>query len=319
MEDVPDPKPGPDQAVVALRAAALNHRDAWIRKGLYANIKLPLIPGSDGAGEVVEVGSKVDRAWIGRPVLINPSLDWGPDERVPGPGWRILGLPDAGTYAARVLVPAESLFDKPKGLSWEEAAALPLAGLTAYRAVVTRARVRTGETVLVTGVGGGVATFALEIARQLGARVFVTSGSEAKLARAVSLGALGGALYTASDWPERIAALAGGIDVAVDSAGGETFARLTELVRPGGRIVTYGATRGSPSTVEVRRIFWKHLDLLGTSMGTPREFGQLVRLCEEGGLRPVIDQVFPLSKAAQAHARMDAGDQLGKIVLSIHP
>ncbi len=318
LEEVPDPVAGPGEAVVRLHAAALNHRDAWIRHGLYAGIKLPLIPGSDGAGEVVSVGDGVDPAWLGRAVVINPSLEWGPDDRAPGPRWRILGLPDPGTYAELVKVPADHLFDKPPALSWEESAAIPLAGLTAYRALVTRAQVQAGETVLVTGIGGGVATFALTIARYLGARVFVTSSSDTKLEKARGLGAEGGANYRDPDWPNVLsAAVPGGFDVAIDSAGGETFAKLLELVRPGGRVVTFGATAGSPSTVEVRRIFWKQLTLLGSTMGTPGEFAAMIRLCSDGGLRPVVDSVFPLAQAGEAHRRMDQGAQLGKIILRI--
>lgn len=319
LEDVPDPAPGPGEAIVRLRAAALNHRDAWIRHGLYAGIKLPIIPGSDGAGEVAAVGDGVDRSWIGKPVVINPSLDWGSDERAQGPFYRILGLPDHGTYAELVKVPAANLFAKPLQLSWDETAAIPLAGLTAYRAVVTRAKVQAGETVLVTGIGGGVATFALAIARHVGARVLVTSGSDAKLARARELGAAGGVNYTSPDWTTQIVAMAGsdGIPVAIDSAGGDAFARLLEVVEPGGRIVTFGATTGSPSTVEVRRIFWKQLSVLGSTMGSPREFGEMVKLYGEGGLRPVVDAVFPLAQAADAHRRMDAKEQMGKIVLRI--
>jgi NADPH:quinone reductase-like Zn-dependent oxidoreductase len=319
LEEVPDPILGPGEAVVRLRAAALNHRDAWIRHGLYAGIKLPIVPGSDGAGEVAAVGDGVDRAWVGRAVVINPSLDWGDDERAQGPRYRILGLPDPGTYAELVRVPAGNLVAKPPRLSWEEAAAIPLAGLTAYRAVVTRARVAAGETVLVTGIGGGVACFALTIARHLGARVLVTSGSDEKLARARELGAAAGANYHAPDWHHVIVALAGeqGVQVAIDSAGGATFARLLEIVEPGGRIVTFGATTGSPSTIEVRRLFWKQLSLIGSTMGTPREFAEVVRLHGEGGLDPVIDRVYPLAQASDAHRRMDEGGQMGKIVLKI--
>jgi len=315
--DAPDPVPGPGEAVVRLRAAALNHRDAWIRKGLYANITLPVILGSDGAGEVAAVGEGVETRLVGVAVVINPSLEWGDDEQAQGPTWRILGLPEDGTHAQLVKVPSSSLFPKPPELTWEEAAAVPLAGLTAFRAVVTRAAVTAGETVLVTGIGGGVSTFVLAIAKARGARVFVTSGSDDKLARARELGAEGGVNYRDPDWSRKLTALAGTVDVAVDSAGGETFAKLLEIVRPGGRIVNYGATTGSPTTIEARRLFWKQLALLGSTMGTPREFGRMLELYGAGGLRPVVDRVFPLEAVADAHRRMDQAEQFGKIVLAI--
>jgi zinc-binding alcohol dehydrogenase/oxidoreductase len=320
VDDAPDPVPGPGEAVVRLRAAAFNHRDVWIRRGLYSNIRLPVILGSDGAGEVAAVGDGVDRALLGTPVVINPSLDWGDDERAQGPAWRILGLPEDGTHAQLVKVPASSLFPKPAALTWHEAAALPLAGLTAYRALVTRANVQAGETVVVTGIGGGVATFALAIARALGARVWVTSGSDAKLARASEIGAAGGVNYRRDGWATELAAMTGGgPDVIVDGAGGETFAQALAIARPGGRIVSYGATSGSPSTIEVRRLFWKQLTLLGSTMGTPREFAGMLRLYQEGRLRPVVDCVLPLGDVAEAHRRMEAGEQFGKIVLDLEP
>jgi NADPH:quinone reductase-like Zn-dependent oxidoreductase len=227
-------------------------------------------------------------------------------------------LPEDGTHAERVKVPADALFPKPPALSWEEAAAIPLAGLTAYRALATRAAVTTGETVVVTGIGGGVSTFALAMARARGARVFVTSGSDAKLTRARALGAAGGVNYRQSDWVARLLELTGGgADLAVDSAGGETFAKLLEVVKPGGRIVTYGATTGSSSTIEVRRLFWKQVTLLGTTMGTPSDFTGMLSLYRDGGLRPVIDRVFSLAEVVDAHRHMDRAKQFGKIVLRI--
>ena len=317
LEQAASPEPGPGDAIVALRAAALNHRDAWIRKGLYAGVKLPVILGSDGAGEVTDVGRGVDPSWIGRHVVINPSLGWGDDARVQAPSYKILGLPDDGTYAERVRVPAENLFLKPAALSWEAAAAIPLAGLTAYRAVVTRARVQRGETVLITGIGGGVATFALLIARHLGARVIVTSASDVKLERAGQLGAAGGVNYANDGWPKQAQALCdGGPDVIVDSAGRDAFPALLDIVKPGGRIVTFGATTGSASSFEVRRVFWKQLTILGSTMGTPAEFAEMLALFD-GTLVPVVDRVFPLAAAPDAHWRMDSADQFGKIVLEI--
>lgn len=317
LERVPEPQPGPGEVIVRLRAAALNHRDAWIRQGLYAGITLPIIPGSDGAGEVLAVGEGVDPTMLGNRVVINPSLDWGGDSRVQGPSYRILGLPENGTYAERVRVPASNVFPKPAALSWEAAAAVPLAGLTAYRAVVTRARVQPGETVLVTGIGGGVATFALLLARHAGARVIVTSGSDAKIARARQLGAADGVNHKTEGWGRAVRSLTDeGPDVVIDSAGREVFPTLIDIVRPGGRIVTFGATTGSPATVEVRRIFWKQISILGSTMGTPAEFREMLALFD-GPLAPVVDRVFPLSAAADAHRRMDQADQFGKLVLEI--
>lgn len=319
LEEVPDPTPGPGQVVVRLRAAALNHRDLFICRGQYAGLRFPIIPGSDGAGEVAAVGRGVSGVSTGTPVVINPSLDWGDDPRAFGPRWRILGLPDNGTFAEQVVVPAANVLARPAGLTDEEAAAIPLAGLTAYRAVVTRGRVRRGETVLVLGVGGGVATFALLIARHAGARVLVTSGSDAKLARARALGADGGFNYKTSDWVAAVreATDGRGPDLIVDGTGGETFERALDAARPGGRIVTYGATTGNAPRLTVRRIFWKQLDVLGSTMGTPDDFREMLALFGEDGLRPVVDQVFPLADAGAALRRMDRAEQFGKIVLRI--
>lgn len=319
METVPDPQPGPGEVVVRLHAAALNHRDVWIRKGLYAGIKLPVILGSDGAGEVVAVGPGGDAKLVGQEVVINPGMDWGDDERFQGPSFRILGLPDDGTYAQMVKVPATHVHPKPTGWSWEEAGALPLAALTAYRAVVTRAQVGPKDTVLVTGIGGGVSLFALQIATARGARVVVTSGSDTKLIRAATLGAAGGANYKTSDWAKEIVKLTDGAgpDVVIDSVGGETFGKAIEIVKSGGRIVTYGATTGPVPQVEVRRIFWKQLNIFGSTMGTPREFAAMLELYSKGTQRPVVDRVFPLSEVPAAHRRMEEAEQFGKVVLAI--
>jgi zinc-binding alcohol dehydrogenase/oxidoreductase len=320
LETVADPVPDPGEVVVRVRAAALNRRDAWIRTGRYAGIRLPAILGSDVAGEIAALGEGVVGWTVGAAVIVDPSLDWGDEERVTGPRWRILGMPEDGAYAEYVRVPAANLHPKPPGLSWEEAAALPLAGVTAYRGLVTRGELSAGETVVITGIGGGVATMALVIARARDARVLVTSGSTAKLARARELEAVGGALYTDPEWVATLRTLAGGAgpELAIDGSGGETVDRLMDLLRPGGRLVSYGATLGPAPRAEVRRLFWKQLDLRGTTMGSPRDFEGLVRLFSRpaaGAPRPVIDAVFPLVEAAAAHRRLEAGEQFGKIVL----
>ena len=280
FENFPDPQPGPQEVLIRLKAAALNHRDVWIRRGLYAGIRLPMILGSDGSGEVVAVGDHVPGSLIGKPVVILPSLDWGPDDQAQGPAFRILGLPDHGTYAQFVKVPASNAFPKPDSLSYEQGAALALAGLTAYRALVTRAAVQPGETVVITGIGGGVACFALQIAVWLGAQVFVTSGSDEKLERAQSLGASGGANHNTEDWPLKIRSLNQGYqpDVIIDSIGGELFNKALELVRPGGRVITYGATTGPANQFEIRRVFWKQLNVLGSTMENAKEFQAVLKL-----------------------------------------
>jgi len=317
VEEVPDPQPDHGEAIVRLRAAALNHRDVWIRTGRYAGLTLPVILGSDGAGEVVEMGPGVDPAWRGREVVIDPTLGWGDDERVQGPSFQILGLPRDGTYAERVKVPADSLHARPPHLSWEEAAAVPLASVTAYRALTTRAQVTAGDTIVVTGIGGGVATCALLIGATIGATVYVTSGSDAKLEAARRHGAAGGVNHHDPDWPKALIARIGGRpDVVIDGAGGETFNRALDLVRPGGRVVAYGATLGPTQSLEVRRIFWKQLDVLGSTMGSRRDFAAMLRLYA-GGMRPIVDTVLPLDQAADAHRRMEEGQQFGKIVLQI--
>jgi NADPH:quinone reductase-like Zn-dependent oxidoreductase len=312
------PTPGPEEVVVRLKAAALNHRDVWIRKGQYAAIQLPTILGSDGAGEVATVGGNVDAQWVGRPVVINPSLDWGDDPRCFGKNFRILGMPDPGTYAEFVKVPASAVHEKPASWSWEELAALPLAGLTAYRAVVTRAQLQKDEWVLVTGIGGGVAQFAMQIAQMLGGRVVVTSSRDDKLQRALELGAAAAVNYQAADWIKQVVAKTdGGPHVVIDSAGGRTLNQCVEAVRPGGRIATFGATTGLTPELDVRRVFWKQVSILGTTMGAPAEFAAMLNLYRSSTHRPIVDTVFPLDRADAAHERMEQANQFGKIVLRV--
>lgn len=316
LKDVADPALAAGFARVRLQAAALNHRDLWIRQGRYAGLKFPIIPGSDGAGVVDGVGSDADQGWMGRPVIINPSLDWGPDERVQGKGFRILGLPDDGTFAESVVVPVANLVPRPEHLSSQQAAALPLAGLTAWRALFSRGQLRAGESVLITGVGGGVALFALQFALAEGARVHVTSGSAEKLARAAELGAAGGVNYHEASWKGQLERMAGMFDLVIDSAMGEGLASLIELTRPGGRIVFYGATTGNPPGLDARRAFFRQLSLLGTTMGSPADFAAMTGLVASRRIVPVIDTVLPLGDAEAALQRMAAGAQFGKIVLT---
>lgn len=315
-DEMPTPRPGPGEILVQLKAAALNHRDVWIRMGMQMADRLPLIPGSDGAGLVAEVGQGTDHLKVGEAVVINPSLNWGDREDRPSLSFKILGGPDPGTYAEYVVVPVENVFPKPSPLSFDEAAAVPLASLTAWRAVITRGQVRPGERVVVLGIGGGVATFALQIARAAGAMVIVTSSSEAKLERARSLGADLAINYTSEDWEKIILErTGGGADVVIDSVGKETWGKALRALRPGGRLVSFGATTGRTTEVDIRHVFWNQISILGTTMGSSREFAAMLHLYEAGRLKPVVDSVFPLREAPAAHRRMDAGQQFGKIVL----
>ncbi|MGD9697028.1 MAG: zinc-binding dehydrogenase [Thermoleophilia bacterium] len=317
LSEAPDPVPGPGEVVVALRAAALNRRDVFLRKGI-APSPLPVIPGSDGAGVVRSLGAGASGVAEGDEVVVFPSLGWGGGEAAPAPGFRILGGPDDGTYAELVKVPAENVFPRPRRLSWEESAALPLAGLTAYRALVSRAGLRSGETVLILGIGGGVATIALRIARAAGARVIVTSSSDEKLARAAELGADGGVNYAADEqWPAAVRELSGGgVDVVVDSVG-STWAQSIASVRPGGRVVVFGGTGGATPQLTVRPVTTGQVSLLGTTMGSARDFAGLLAAVRHQDWAPVIDSVRPLAEVAAAHAREEEGAHFGKLVLSI--
>lgn len=312
-----DPAPVAGEVVVAIRAAALNHRDVWIKAGQYAGLKWPCIPGSDGAGVVESVGAGVDPTWQGREVIINPSFGWGDREQAMGPQFSILGLPRDGTLAAKVAVPAIQLTAKPVHLTWDEAAALPLAGLTAYRAVFSRGRLQHGERVLISGVGGGVALFALQFAVAAGAEVWVTSSSADKIARAVQLGARGGFNYTQDGWPQEALKTAGGFDLVIESAGGPGFEKLLDATTPGGRVVIFGATRGNPPVLPMRKVFWRQVSILGTTMGSPADWAALIAFVDQHRLHPVVSATFPIDRAAEAFSLMEQGAQFGKIVVTV--
>ena len=317
LVEVPDPLAGAGEAVVALRAAALNHRDVWILKGQYAGLRYPCIPGSDGAGVVAAVGPGGDASWVGREVIINPSFNWGPSGSAQGRDFSILGLPRDGTLADQIAVPVSQLAPKPAHLSWEEAAALPLAGLTAWRALMSRARLAGGERVLVTGIGGGVALFALQFAVASGNEVWVTSSSDEKISRAVALGAKGGFHYDIEGWAAAATKAPGPFDVIVDSAGGTGFGDLLDVAAPGGRIVFFGATRGNAPDVALRKVFWKQLSLLGSTMGSPSYWAAMTEFVGRHRVRPVVSDVFPIARGPEAFSLMEKGGQFGKIVLRL--
>lgn len=317
-EEVETPQPKADEVLIRLRFAALNRRDVWISHGTYRNMKLPVILGSDGAGEVAACGSNVRHVQVGDPVIINPGMRWGNSEAYPDKNFEILGMPTNGTFAQYVVVPAEQVYPKPEHLTWEEAAALPLAGVTAYRALVSRGQVQPGETVLIPGIGSGVALYALQMALAKGARVYVTSSSDEKIARAMEMGASGGVNYRHEDWHKQLRQLmGGGADLIIDGVSGPNFVRLVELTNPGGRIVNFGMTGGVVSHLAMRDLFFRQIDIRGTTMGSPRDFAGMLELYSQHQLRPVIDRTYPLASAAEALTRMDEGQNFGKIVLEI--
>ena len=305
LEQVDDPVAGPGEVVVELHAAAVNRRDLLVRNppGPAYEFPLPLVPGSDGAGV---------RRDTGQEVVIYPGLGWGEREDAAGPDWRILGGPHDGTYAELVKVPVENVFPKPARLSWEEAAAFPLAALTAWRALFAVGRLQGTETVLVLGAGSGVSTFAVQLAAQTGARVLVTSSSQDKIERAKELGAEGGVLYTEEGWAEAV----GPVDLVLDSVG-TTWRESLRALRRGGRLVVFGGTGGPEVTMDVRGLYLNWKSILGSTMGSPLDFFSMMRMVNDGDWHPVIDSVRPLAEAEAAHDRMKAGQHFGKLVLSI--
>jgi len=311
--DLPDPAPAAGEALVRLHACGLNRRDVWIRQGLYARIQLPCVLGSDGAGVVEQAP---DRKWIGKRAVIIPCYGWGPDPKVQSRDFFILGMPRQGTMAEKIAVPQSMLCEIPAHLSFAEAAALPVAGLTAYRALVTRGELRKDEHVFVTGIGGGVATLTLLFAKALGARVSVNSGSAEKLAKARSMGAIAAVSYKEKNWEKELVAQAGGPpSLIIDGAGGDGLNNLLAASSGAARIVVYGATRLSPSKLDMPKIFFKQVDIRGTTMGTDDEFRAMLQLVERARIQPVIDRVFPLSQAVEANRLLEESAQMGKIIL----
>ncbi len=306
LHDVPTPKPVDNQVVVELKAAALNHRDVWILKGKYPGLKYPVILGSDGAGML-----------DGRAIIINPASKWGRRASVQDENFRILGMPENGTFADRVVVEKSQVFEKPGHLTWEQAAALPLGGLTAYRALFTKCQAIPGEKVLISGIGGGVALLALQFAVAARMRVYVTSGFDDKIEKAIKLGALGGVNYGSENWEKILANQAGGFDMVIDSAAGDGFANLVKLCSPAARICMYGGTKGLLNNVSPQQIFWKQLSIYGSTMGTNEEFGEMVNFVNRHKIIPVIDSALELKDGNKAFEKMDSGLQFGKIVLKI--
>ena len=326
-EETEPPKlASPTDVVVQLKAAALNHIDIWNRLGLTGvEVEMPHILGGDGAGVVVETGAEVTHVKKGDAVCLYPATGCGQCEFCLADSdfmcvhLRVLGERLKGTYAEYVRLPAQNCFPIPPGYSFEESAAFPLVFLTVWRMLVTNARLRPGDQVLILGIGGGVATAALQIAKQMGSHVIVTSGSDEKLDMAKNWGADHGINYRKSDFSKEVRALTKkrGVDVVVDCVGGDGWSKSLAALAKGGRLVTCGATAGVSPQTDLRRIFWNHLSIFGSTLGSREEFRQILNFLGNTQIRPIIDQLFPLKDTAAAHQRMERGEQFGKIVLQI--
>lgn len=316
IKDIAVPEPQAGEVRVRLHASALNRRDYWISLGQYPAITLPCVTGSDGAGIVEKTGDDVDLALLNKEVVIYPALNWGNDQRAYGPDFRVLGMPDQGTFAEYICIPADNIYPKPPHLDWEHSAALPLAGLTSWRAITTHGEITKGQRVLITGVGGGVASFAMQLCLKLGAEVFVSSSSQDKLAQAIAMGATDGIDYNDKDCYKHLAKKVGGFDVVIDSAGGDAVNQLLGSLKPAGRYIFYGATRKNPSTgLEMARLFFRHIRIQGTTMGSPEEFAAMLDFVSLHRIAPQVDRVLPLDKIVEAHGLLQDHSQQGKIVL----
>ncbi len=327
-EDAPVPVIGPTEVLIQLKAAALNHLDLWVRSGeREKNIPLPHIPGSDGAGVIAEVGSAVHSVKTGVRVLVSPGLSCGTCAMCLSgsdnlcPSYRVLGTKEDGTYAEYVKVPEANVLPVPEGMNFQEAAAVPLVFLTAWHMLVSLARVRPAETVLVHAAGSGVGSAAIQIAKMFRAKVITTVGSPEKMAPAKQLGADAVINYRTHDFVEQVRALTAkrGVDIVFENIGGSTFEKSIPLIAKGGRLVTCGATSDYTAKLDIRYVYSRHQTIYGSWMGGKRELIEVLKFFNNGSapLKPVIDSIFPLKEAAAAQKKMEERKSFGKIVLSI--
>ena len=315
--EVEKPALSAGKALVKIKGIALNRRDEWIKEGKYPNIRYGGILGSDGSGIVESVGEEKDNGWIGKEVVINPNIDWGPDPDVQSKNYTILGMPVNGTFAEYCLVNTDRLQPKPPHLDFLQAAALPLGGLTAFRALFRQGELKAGQNVLISGFGGGVAQFAFLFAQAAGANVYVTSGSDEKIAKALKMGAKGAYNYKKETNYSDLWKTKGGFNLVIDSAGGDQINNFIKVLRPNGKIVFYGATNGLPSKVDLFRMFWNQLALQGTTMGNDDEFKEMLTFVAKHQLRPMVDSIRPFSKLAESIDDIALPNKAGKIVFQV--
>jgi NADPH:quinone reductase-like Zn-dependent oxidoreductase len=324
--DVAEPQIRANEVLVRVKACALNHLDIWVRGGLPGiEIPLPHILGNDVAGVVKQVGELITWVKVGDEVMVQPGVSCGHCEACLSGNdnfcreYDIIGYRRDGGYAELVAVPGVNIIPKPALLSWEEAAALPLVTVTAWHMLVTRAKVEPGETVLVHAAGSGVGSIAIQLAKLRGARVITTAGSDEKLAHARELGADETINYTNADWPKEVRRLTDrkGVDVVFEHTGAATWPGSIASLKAGGRLVTCGATSGFDAHSDLRQVFYRHLNILGSFMGSKAELLEAMKFVSAGKIRGVVDRVLPLSEARQAHELIENRAQFGKVVLSV--
>jgi len=317
VTDVETPIPGPGEVRVAIRAASVNHRELFVTHGQYPGMTLPATLGCDGAGVVDMIGENVSGVMEGDEVVLYPARNWGPDRHAPAADFGLLGMPFAGTIAQYICVPAENLAPKPSFMSFEEAGAMPLTALTSWRALMFKGRLQVGETLLISGVGGGVATFGLAFAVAKGANVYVTGESQDVIDRAIAMGAKGGLLYTDPDWRKQVGKLTGGIDVVLDGAPSPSFANYVRAIKPGARIVIYGSTAGNEIKFNATDIFLKSASIVGSQVGDPQDFKEMLAFAEQHAIKPVIEATYPLAEAREALLHLRDAHKFGKIVVTM--
>lgn len=326
LVDLPKPQAGPDDVLINVKAVALNRLDIWVREGIPGlKLPMPFTLGSDVAGVIDSVGANVTQYKAGQRVTINPGW-WDTTcefclrgEQPLCTNFKIYGEHLNGGYAEFMVVPQRNVLPIPDDFEFSEIVAAPLAFQTAWRALITRGRVQAGEDVVILGAGSGVSSAAIQIAKYAGARVFATSHSDEKLKRAQELGADVLINYATSEWEKEVFRITNkrGADVVIDSVGEATWLKSLRALRKGGRLVTYGATTGPNPAEEIRLIFWKQLEIIGTTMANQGEFMDVMKLIFQRKLKPVVDVVLPLEQAAQAHDRLAKNEQFGKIVLTV--
>ncbi|WP_436864670.1 zinc-binding dehydrogenase [Bacillus fungorum] len=310
---LPEITPSAGEVKVKLKSAGLNHRDLFIMNNR-KEMQLPLILGSDGAGIVTEIGEGVSSTLLQNEVIINPSIGWDNIADIPELP-EVLGGPKDGTFAEYVIVPAENVVEKPFYLTWEESGVLSLSALTAYRALFTKGRLKCGEHVLIPGIGGGVATFAMLFAKAIGAKVSVTSRIENKRKFAETYGA-DFTFNSSGNWEESLCGEK--VDLIIDSIGPATFLKYFAVLKPNGRIVNFGASSGDKIELPLRALFYNQIDIMGTSMGSREEFNEMIHFIDSHKIKPIIDKVYSLEETIQALSRMEKGEQFGNIALRMY-